>query len=186
MSVQFFVEMIPQQKNGLIGENMKLFEIPVYAVSREELDKRVRKAYEKHKNGHSHFGLSERELKRTFDLTAFPSRLWEYNHIVGFIVVSKKRADVILEYYAPLPGIQKYYWNSRIKHFVQNAQINGYHFYTGDINSGAELRENLKVLLRSYLHELKNRGYWADLEAFNNIDSLLDYDRLLKEHGGTE
>ena len=57
---------------------MKLFEIPVYAISREELETRVRKAYEKHKNDHRLLGLSEREMKQTFDLAAFPSRFGRY------------------------------------------------------------------------------------------------------------
>ena len=158
---------------------MKLFEIPVYVLSRALLEKRVNTAFSKFFKKYNDTGKSETELKKLFDITAYPARLWDYNHIIGYIVISKCGGDMILDWYTLFPGVQKYYWGSGRKKYMQNTHLSGYHFYTGNIKSGTQLRQRLYELIKGFEKELKKRGYFVDLEAFRNIDGLLDYEKLL-------
>lgn len=159
---------------------MKLFEIPVYALPEEVLEKRVNTAFGKFLMNHNYTGKSDTELKQLFDRTAYPARLWEYNHIIGYIVISKSGDDMILDWYAPLPTVQKYYWNSGKKHYIQDTHLNGYHFYTGNMKTGVQLQQRLLEFITGFEKDLKKRGYFVDLESFSNIDRLLDYEQLLK------
>jgi len=74
----------------------KLFEIPIYAFSPENLYHRVNK-YKKAlqseyaqttKNG------NPEHVKEWLFLCCHPFQLWQYNHIVGYIVVSYDVCDV--------------------------------------------------------------------------------------------
>ena len=160
---------------------MKLFEIPVYALSKEALVHRVEKVRQKVRIDGADSCASEESIKRAIDLETFPQRLWEYNHIIGFIVISKKGDDIILDWYSPEPIFQRYYWRSTKKHFLQNAQLSGYHFYLGNLKTGEQLRKLLKKLITDFEKKLQlnNRYYYADLESFNNIDRFFDYERVL-------
>ena len=159
---------------------MKLFEIPVYALSKECLEQRVKYAFDIYKKPYPDNADIIKELKTSFNIGAFPACLWEYNHIIGYMVVSKVGKDINIEWYTSSPELQRYLWKSEKKHFFQNMRINGYHFYTGDMKEGEELRNKLKILLEGFVKEVLKPIYFADLEAFNNIDALLDYDKLLK------
>ena len=159
---------------------MKLFEIPVYAMSKETLAKRVEQKSLKIRSENAGRKITEEHIKQIIALETFPQSLWEYNHIIGYIVISKDRNDMALDWYAPIPGIQKYYWTSHTKYYVQNTQLNGCHFYIGNISSGEQLKEKLKALVTGYAEELKKVGYYADLEAFSNIVELLNYEKLLR------
>lgn len=158
---------------------MKLFEIPVYAFSKEMLERRVEQTRQKIISENANRNLSEHHLNQILALATFPQCLWEYNHIIGYIVVSKCGYDIVLDWYASLPSIQKYYWTSKKKHCLQNVHLNGYHFYTGNMINGDQLRERMKELIIGFAEILRKRGYYADLEAYYNIDTLLDYGRLL-------
>lgn len=159
---------------------MKLFEIPVYAMSKEKLAKRVELKCQKIQAENADRNVPEEHMKQVIAIETFPQRLWEYNHIIGYIVISKNETDIILEWYAPIPGVEKYHWNSWKKHYVQNTHLGGYHFYIDNMSTSVQLRERLNELVSGYVRELNKRGYYADLEAFNNIGTILDYEKFLR------
>ena len=157
---------------------MKLFEIPVYALQRNDLAKRVGKAYEDFREQHT---LADEEtVKRGWDRESFPQRLWDYNHILGYIVISKVGDEIELLWYSSTFCLQRYKWKSRQKHFLQREQLSGYHFYCGNLASGDQVRARTTDMLMSFTKTLKKKGYYVDLEAFNSINPLIDYDKLLR------
>ena len=157
---------------------MKLFEIPVYALQRNDLAKRVGKAYENFREQHT---LADEEtVKRGWDRESFPQRLWDYNHIWGYIVISKIGDEIEFLWYSPKPTLQRYRWKSIRKHYLQGEQLSGYHFYTGNIVSGVQLETRINELLMDFTKKLEKKGYYPDLEAFNSINPLIDYDKLLR------
>ena len=159
---------------------MKLFEIPVYALSKEKLNERVDYAFRKFKSTYSRYEYDDNQFKKLFDIENYPARLWDYNHIIGYIAITKDGKDFGLDWYTIIPSPQKYYWNSRRKNHLQNARINGYHFYAGNMKTGKELQARLNDLVKGFVDDLRKRGYYADDEAFLSISNLLDYDALLK------
>ena len=105
----------------------------------------------------------------------------DIDHIVGYIVIRKEKRDMILEWYAELPRTTRYRWKSSKKKFLQNMQLNGYHFYIGNIKTGEELSDRLHDLVYGFSEELKKKRYYADLDAFDNLTPFVDYSKLLLE-----
>ena len=158
---------------------MKLFEIPVYALSKEVLAERVENRIRSFRDRYPDFDFSKN--KQILDLDMYPQRLWHYNHIIGYIAIVKTAQDISINWYSSVPSIKRYHWYSRHKHFIQNTYLNGYHLYLGDIKTGDQLRRGIKELVNGFVMDLKKSGYYVDLETFNNIDMLIDYDRLLQK-----
>ena len=157
---------------------MKLFEIPVYALSKNALNERVIKHQHNLKVYCAKQGVPESDIKRVVDLNTFPMRLWEYNHIMGYIVLYSTRNDIKLDWYVCLPK-KKYYWYSKVKRFYQNAHLVGYHFNLEKVDSGKELQKKISNLLFEFISHIDNKDYYVYLTVFNNINFFLDYDRLL-------
>lgn len=159
---------------------MKLFEIPVYALTKDELAKRVEKRRSRLINEAS---LSQDDLQNEAivrGLSVFPKNQWAFNHIVGFIEISYEKKDVFLYWYTSVDS-KKYHWESNLKRFFQSTRPFGYHFYTGNIKSGDELQKRINGLLNEFIRDLKTNhsGYYVDLETFHNLDKLIDYSQLL-------
>lgn len=157
---------------------MKLFEIPIYRYSKIELKKR----YDRYISSlmTKFQSITEETANNIIELETYPQRLWDYNHIIGYIVVKKEYSDIVIELYLPEPMITRYYWHSIKKIFLYNTHLNGHHFYIGDMKNGAQLKKQLHTLLDSLISDIEKKKYFVDSEAFESIDELLDYDRLLK------
>ncbi len=160
---------------------MKLFEIPVYAFSKETLEEKVENARQKLLSSYEGSNVTNEHINTAFFIKYYPHFLWEYNHIVGYIVISKKANDIVLEWYTSSPSIIRYHWDSNRKHFLKAEVLSGYHFYIGNLKTGDRLRERIHDLLKGFINDLK-KSYFVDIETFNNIDSLLNYDKLLKSN----
>lgn len=159
---------------------MKLFEIPVYGLSRNVLKKRVEQRRTKLINASC---LSEEDLKNEITLcglSAFPKDQWDYNHIVGYIVIYHEGNNIRLNWYTAIEA-KAYHWSSDNKKFFALSRPSGFHSYIGNIKTGDELRSWIHELLSRFIRDLKmkHRGYFVDLEAFHNLDTLIDYSRLL-------
>ena len=57
--------------------------------------------------------------------------------------------------------------------------MNGYHIYVGNIKTGLNLKEQINEYLVKLSGCFIDRGYYIDLEAYNNLKELIDYDKLL-------
>lgn len=62
---------------------LKLFEIPVYAVGRKSLSKKDHELRTRIESEHP--DSAEKHISGLAALVTYPYRLWEYNHIVGYI-----------------------------------------------------------------------------------------------------
>ncbi len=161
---------------------MKLFEIPIYALSKDALMKR----YEKQKNKI----INKLELERTqnrdmrkinhiIDLGTYPQRLWEYNHIVGYIIIGFDERDIYFQQYVPAKPIERYRWmNRKNKTFLMDNCLTGCHFYYHNCKTDEELRNRLHKMLEGVIQNVDKRFY-VDMEAFEQADRLIDYSRLL-------
>ena len=77
----------------LDNHGVKLAEVSVYALSREEFNRKV----EARKRSHfEKYGSGASEL--SFEIEYGKSRYYDYNHIIGYIVVLKKRMTFYLNY----------------------------------------------------------------------------------------
>lgn len=156
---------------------MKLFEIPVYALSKKRLSDRIEYRVKKLKEWSS--STSEEHLRKLIALDTYPQCLWDYNHIIGVMVVNVDGDDVELQWYAHVPKT-RYYWHSYKKEFLQNTNMTGYHFrYLGLTNS--TIKESLYRLVHGFAKELSRERYYVDLEVFNNVVHCLDFNKCFRE-----
>lgn len=164
---------------------MKLFEIPVYALEKDILLKRYR---EKRNRLISDFGSVEsfdgndQRMNLAIDMCTYPQRLWEYNHIVGFITVCVEFPDISFEQYVPVKPVERYCWTSRKnKIFLMNNQLNGYHFNYTHCKRGEDIRLGIHQMFDDIIRNMVDKRFFVDREAFDQVDRLIDYSRLLGE-----
>lgn len=163
---------------------MKLFEIPVYALSKDALIKR----YEKRKNElikeldleRTQKG-DERKINQIIDLGTYPQRLWEYNHVVGYIIIGFDERDIYFQQYVPAKPIERYRWtNTKNKTFLMDNRLTGCHFYYRNCKTDKDIRSKLHDMLEDIVQHVDKRFY-VDMEAFQQADRLIDYSRLLEK-----
>ncbi len=161
---------------------MKLFEILIYPFSREELVNKVSNARLKYEVRLQNplYPRREEHLKKCSAMRFYPFSLWDYNHIIGAIVVKKEHNDIIIDQYVPAQDMDRYRWDSTKKKYLMNAQLIGNHFYIGNMKNGSQLRDELHQYINSLIERIEKQGRFVDREAFDVIDQFLDYDKLLK------
>ena len=159
---------------------MKLFEIPVYGLTKEELVRRVEKRRLRLINVASSSEEDHQNEATIQGLSVFPKDQWAFNHIVGFIEIFYEKQNIILYWYTSVNS-RNYHWESSSKKFFQLNRPSGYHFYAGNVKSGDELQKKISDSLNGFIRDLKDehRGYYVDLESFNNLNKLIDYSQLL-------
>ena len=148
----------------------KLFEIPVYALTEEELVKRVNRYKDRlFKNEYAVTSVNYDLLKAICK----GLHLWKYNHIVGYIVVIKEGNDIVFELYKT--ECQKYYWSSSVKKAIYNNMITGYHFRLTDGITNDDIIE--KIL--DYCRDIKERFFgnvaYLDTELFDLYSNCIDF-----------
>lgn len=157
----------------------KVFEIPVYALTREQLRHKFVKFVDswKEKNPYA----SSENLRRCIEIETYPQRLWEYNHIVGYIVISTDRYDILFDLYLPTPLIERYIWTSKQKRFLYNIQANGTHFHMNDKLSNMEIQKKIQEMLNGVIKRHIPERFFVDLEAFKTLNRMIDYKLILQE-----
>jgi len=154
-----------------------LFEIPIYAMSEKEFNKRwdrqKTKMYDMFING----GYTEKSAQLGISSCCFPRCIWKYNQIVGYIVISVSRSDVWFDIYRSLDDI--YYADSKCKHFIQNIQANGTHFYAADRDT-KYIKNNILKWLKCFEKDHLKKSFFVDYATFNNIFEYVDIKQIMK------
>jgi len=154
-----------------------LFEIPIYAIKRDVLHSRVEKTKEKHIKECvecHHLKPDSDEIHRSLEMLTYPMCVWEYNHIIGYLRISIDAQDVLFDTYLPMNQVERYHWDSKVKHFVVNQMEPNNHFYIGNKSSN-EIRDRITDYLNDYCKRMDKRGYQVDLDAFNTLHKYIDY-----------
>ena len=160
----------------------KLFEIPIYALRKEVLLERysIKKAKMIKENDLSHrFRDEPRKIEQIIEIETYPQRNWDYNHISGFIVISKDDKDIRFDLFVPANEIKRYHWDSKEKTFLLDNHLNGYHFRLETMKSEEMLRKTIHEFLDEIIERIVDHRFFVDREAFDQIDQLLDYSKLL-------
>ena len=153
-------------------DTIKLFEIPIYALSKKKLKEKV------HQREESLRGKvkDEKTFQCIKENSILPFGSWEYNHVVGVIKISVKNASVIYEIYGQTPWMKRYCWCTSKRKALQNKQIIGAHFYIGDEHSNENIQNKVNdYLLHGIIPEYIPSNYYVDVEAFFNVNKYIDY-----------
>lgn len=162
---------------------MKLFEIPVYALKQSTLKERYMAKRQKlidefdlvrTQNGNA------QKIDNIVEMETYPQRLWNYNHIVGYIVISVNSTDISFDQFVPAHVLKRYYWDNKTsKTFLRSNHLSGYHFCYQNLSTDAEIRSRIHEMLEEIISKTVNQRFYVDREAFDQADRLMDYSRLL-------
>ena len=162
---------------------MKLFEIPIYAYSPEKF-KEITDRYIENQNREyleNHVKVDKQHMDACAYLACFPYRVWDYNHIVGYISISIEKFDIIFDLYlqAVWEGHKsRYIWRSKQKWFLVNQQITGYHFRIKQTDTNEEISIKIKEMLDGLVKDFLPEKYYIDRESFDTVNSMVDYSKL--------
>lgn len=157
----------------------KLFDIPIYALSPDELSRKVKQKVDKLKECAAGTDLQTMDL--IIDAETFPKRCWDYNHIVGYIRISASQQNIVFDLFLPIPAAERYIWNSPRKTFLYDVNTNGTHFYTGNMKTNEEIRKAVGEMLAWMVKDFLPKRYLVDKSGFDNLNRYLDYQGIMKE-----
>lgn len=108
-------------------------------------------------------------------MDTYPFRLWDYNHVVGYIRISIDGHDIIFDVFLPMPHCDRYYWKSKRKIFLYDISANGTHFYVADRMDNKEIQVRTAEMLQAVIKTHIPKNYFVDTEAFDNLNERVDY-----------
>lgn len=159
-------------------ELKKLYDIPIYAISPERLEKRVKEKSEKI----AFFASpkhNEQSLKELISSSVSPNNIWNYNHIIGYISISVSNADVWFDLFLPAKEKKKYYWTSNVKVFVRDSMLNGFHFYVTEKMSNLDIKLKTSQMLHDLIKSEMLKQYCVDTKVFESTYNYLDFREVI-------
>mgnify|MGYP003450848506 FL=1 len=158
----------------------KIIEIPIYALDKSTLRVRYEK-YAETLRRDVFPDIKEETFQRCLEGETYPKRVWEYNHIVGYIVVGYEFGDISFEIFLPTPQKQRYIWRTSKKTFLYDVHSNGTHFRVNKSMCSEDIQYEIADMLDSIIKEQVPKKYYVDREAFDNINSKIDYLKIINE-----
>ncbi len=158
-------------------EKKTLFEIPIYSMSEKEFNKRWKKRKDFLYNMFINGGHTENNARLYVSDICFPKCVWKYNQIIGFIRVSVSKHEVWFNIYRSLDNI--YYADSKYKHFIQDIQANGTHFYVSN-PTNEYIKQNIREWLKGIETSHSEKRFFVDYSTFDNIFGYVDIAQIMK------
>jgi len=148
---------------------MKIFEIPVYALTKTKLDEKV--SY-KRASLHRQFPHLDSDTYRLVDNHEILPFIEYHNHIIGYVIVYKTKQDIVLKRIISSKQIHRYVWDSSKKVLLKDTYDNGLHFrYVGLSNT--QIIERLDEYIDAIKQMYPDR-YYLDLESYNAVKKHMD------------
>ena len=159
----------------------KIFEIPLYAIDEKELKKRVAQYLKKNNEFYNCTETNEEIIKNTVLREIYPKNVWNYNHIIGYIVVYIKKNEIIFQRYSPYKEVKRYVWNTDRKKYLCDSLLNGARIPISKTMTNGEISDRISCFIDRIAGDVLNRNQVMDKSAFVNIYKYIDYRQLLNE-----
>ena len=158
----------------------KLFEIPIYAFSRKKLEKNFGIKRNRIIEEYQIQNADISTIDSVVDTITYPYRLWNYNHIIGYITIYIKERSFYFDVYLSY-NRKKFHWITNNKVYLRNVMANGTHIYIKESDSNKTIQKKIAEELDIVIQGHIDTKYYVDRKAFDNINQLIDYRKLLKE-----
>ncbi len=152
----------------------KLIEIPIYALDKNTLSIKYEN-YVKTLRNRITQNVNEEIFRRCLDIETYPQRVWEYNHIVGYVAIGYEFSDILFKIYLPASPKQRYIWRTSKKTFLCDMHSNGMHFRVNESMSNYDIQYEIADMLNSIIKEQVPKKYYVDRQAFDNVNRKIDY-----------
>lgn len=152
-----------------------LFEIPIYTMDKEKFENKWRKKEQRY------FEMSScetfEEYKKETRISFCPCNIWQYNQIIGYIIISVSKNDVWFGRY--LADIDRIIFDSKQKRFMNNKPMNGMHFYTSGMDN-SKIISLTKEMLENVVKQFIDKKYYVDKTVFNNLIDNVDLKGIMQ------
>lgn len=164
-----------------------LFSIPIYTVSEEDFNIKRKKRVISLEESLQEKNYPDTEKSKVMEgllSLSRPKDVWLYNQIIGYIRVSLSWQDIHFELYMPLHR-KRYKVSSGSKSFMENWQLNGYHFRTENLTNEQIIQE-----IREWINDIskkeKLKCRYIDRSVFENVANYIDFRALIDGMNGEE
>lgn len=158
----------------------KLFEIPIYSFGKSVLIQKVRQFSIQYYHKYKDYG--DETVKRCYNAETYPQRLWDYNHIVGYIQIALDQDDISFEIFLPETSVSRYNWKSKRKIFLYNINATGLYVHLNDNMGDLEIREKIGKMLDFIQMKYIPKRFFVDRQAFDQLNPVISYIELLKQY----
>ncbi len=156
---------------------MIILEIPIYSMKENDFDKK----WEKHINKIVKQANRENreEFEKYYRNFYIVERQWKYNQIIGFLVVYYEQGTIWFDEYCTMD--KKIRVKSYKKHFMQNLNLGGYHFWISKEMTNEDIRRELIYWIDSFEKEVMNKKYFLDKDKYFNNIKYLDIKKMINK-----
>lgn len=152
-------------------KEIKILEIPIYSMKQEVFSKKWNNFFEKNYPKNEYF----EDVKRIY----FPRTVWQYNQIIGYLVITYSQNTIWFNEYGTLD--RNIHAVSKTKHFIENMYLGGYHFHIEDTMSNKGIQEEILYWINSFEKDIMNKNYYLDKENFIYLLKYIDIKNLIKD-----
>lgn len=145
--------------------NKTIFELPIYSTSQQKFDKWWDEKEAKTKEKLIEKGSDDEIIQLVLDMN-FPKRVWKFNQIVGYVVVSISSMEVLFDVFCTLDN--RICKDSPKKHFIVDLNANGTHFYVGD-KTDIEIKNEIHKWIKAIKKEHLRRQFYLDCSIMENV-----------------
>ena len=150
-----------------------IFEIPIYSMSEKEFDEKWEERISKDVKKIALKGHAEEEAWELAEYLTFEKRIWKFNRIIGYILISVCKQDIWFDLY--LSDIQKFSYLGVPKPCIQNQNLLGYHFRTVDLESNIKIRLRIIQELKKLIKQHVKKKYYVEMNIFNRTIDYIDF-----------
>lgn len=158
-------------------KELKIFEIPIYSKTKEKFDKKwedyiysyVKKTTEDNKE----------DLKNSLNNLYCYNKIWKYNQIIGYIVISIKNSAIWFDEYAT--DDKKIHFNGGKKHYIHYLNLIGYHFYVDKNKADKEIKEEINKWLFSIEKNILFKSWYLDRSLFDNMIKYINIRNIIDD-----
>lgn len=162
----------------MIRKKVKLFDIPIYSSKEKVFNKKWGKYFEDIFEKYKHIQKNKEEYINNLKQWNYPKNVWEYNQIVGYIQIYLEFSDVNFKIF--LSDKERCVYNSSVKSFMKDTYQLGLHFHIDKSSTNSEIVEKMDYFIKSIMKNDIRKNRYLDLEQYNNIKNLINYEELIK------
>lgn len=156
-------------------EKIKLFEIPIYSMKREDYEERCYDYIEKiaadttSDNYESFYNYLKTEY--------LINKPWIYNQIIGYIVISFYQGSIWFDKFATFD--KKIRAVSNTKHYIYNNMLNGYHFYVLKNMSDDDIKHSIMNWINAIEKDILYKVWYLDKDIFVKQLQFIDIKKMI-------
>ena len=156
---------------------MIILEIPIYSMKKKEFNER----WENHiKEMVSQTNIENRkEFEKNYRNYYIVERQWKYNQIIGFLVIYYENGTVWFDEYCTMDKNIRF--KSNKKHFIQNLNLGGYHFWISNEMTNKSIQEEIIHWITSFEEEVMDKKYFLDKDKYLKIIKHLDIKKMINK-----